>query len=234
MTAWTCLPALGPLLHVVIAVGAVADDAGLGGEIEDAAEASAVSLGAVKVAGAASGVAWNGHEAGGGGEVACVCVSAQVTGCDDELGSQDGAHARQGLDDVGLGVGVEGLPYLLVDVLEPVVQGEDLRGDVRGTAGRDILAGQRDVLSPGDLQGGGGDCVGVADVASPEPGGEAGLAVAPYGCRGLMPGEQDERAFVIGVAEGLFQRGKDPGEDVAEPVDRPAGNVDGLLAVGGE
>jgi hypothetical protein len=78
-------------------------------------------------------------------------------------------------------VSAEGLPYLLVDVLEPVVQGKDLRGDVRSNAGRDILAGQRDVLSPGDLQGGGGDCVGVADVASPEPSGEASLAVAPYG-----------------------------------------------------
>lgn len=38
-----------------------ADDAGLGGQAEDAAEASAVALGAVEVAGAASGVAWNGH-----------------------------------------------------------------------------------------------------------------------------------------------------------------------------
>lgn len=55
------LAALGSLLHVVIAVGAFTDDAGLGGEIEDAAETSAVALGAVKVAGAASRVAWNGH-----------------------------------------------------------------------------------------------------------------------------------------------------------------------------
>lgn len=33
------LAALGPLLQVVVAVGAFADDAGLGGQREDAAEA---------------------------------------------------------------------------------------------------------------------------------------------------------------------------------------------------
>lgn len=77
----------------------------------------------MEVAGAASGVAWNGHEASGGGEVGGVGVGAQVTGCNEELGPQDGAHARQGLDDVSLGVAAEGLPDLLVDVLEPVVQG---------------------------------------------------------------------------------------------------------------
>lgn len=40
-----------------------------------------------------------------------------------------------------------GTPDLLVDVLEPVVQGEDLCGDVRDDAGGDVLARQRGVPS---------------------------------------------------------------------------------------
>lgn len=136
--------------------------------MEDTAEASAVALGAVEVAGAASGVTWNGHETGGGGEAACVGVGAQVTGGDDEFGSQDGARTRQGLDEVGPGAGAEGLPDLLVDVLEPVVQGGDLRGGVRDDAGGDIPARQRDVPSAGGLQGGEGikalrTCLGHGD-----------------------------------------------------------------------
>lgn len=115
----------------------------------------------------------------------CIGVGAQIAGCDEELGSQDGAHAWQGLDDVGLRVGVEGPADLLVDVLEPLVQDEDLRHDVRDDFGSDILAGQYDVLSAGGLERGGGDRVGVADAACLEPGSEAGLTVTAYGCRGL-------------------------------------------------
>lgn len=39
------------------------------------------------------------------------------------------------------------MPDLLVDVLEPVVQGEDLCGGVRDDAGGDVLARQRGVPS---------------------------------------------------------------------------------------
>lgn len=111
---------------------------------------------------------------------------------------------------MSLGVRAECSPDLLVDVLEPVVQGENLCGDVRDDAGGDLLARQRGVLKPGGLLGCGGDCVGVVDAAYLEPGGEAGLAVAAYGCRGLVAGEQDECAFVVGVVEGSFQGGEDP------------------------
>lgn len=179
------LAALGLFLQVVVAVGAFADDAGLGGEVEDATQASAAALGAVEVSGAASGVARHWHQAGGGGEVPCIGAGAQIAGCDEELGAQEGAHAWQGLDDVGLRVGVEGPADLLVDVLEPVVQDEELRHDVRDDFGSDILAGQYHVLSAGGLKRGGDGRVGVADAASLEPDSEMGLAVTKYGCRGL-------------------------------------------------
>lgn len=60
------------------------------------------------------------------------------------------------------------------------------------------------------------------------------MAVAPYGCRGLVAGEQDERAFVIGVVEGPFQSGEDPGEHVAEPVEHvdAVGDQVGAVALG--
>ncbi|MFF0034686.1 hypothetical protein ACFYRG_00485 [Streptomyces mirabilis] len=45
---------------------------------------------------------------------------------------------------MGLGVGAKGLPDLPVDVLEPVVQGEDLCGDVRDDAGGNVVAGKHD------------------------------------------------------------------------------------------
>jgi hypothetical protein len=49
-----------------------------------------------------------------------------------------------------------------------------------------------------------------------------------------MPGEQDERAFVIGVVEGPFQSGEDPGEHVAEPVEHADPVGDQIGAVRGQ
>jgi hypothetical protein len=57
--------ALGSFLEMVGAVGAVGDDAGLCGEVEHSAQAAAIALGPVAVAGAASGVFGDGDEAGG-------------------------------------------------------------------------------------------------------------------------------------------------------------------------
>ncbi len=61
--------ALAALLEVEVAVGPFADDARLRGHVEHAAQASAVALGAVWVAGPAAGATWHGHEDGSGGEV---------------------------------------------------------------------------------------------------------------------------------------------------------------------
>lgn len=86
--------ALGSFLEVVGAVGAVADDAGLSGEVEHSAQAAAVALRPVEVSGAASRVFGDGDEAGGGGKVASVRVGGEVTRRDKEFGTQDGANAR--------------------------------------------------------------------------------------------------------------------------------------------
>src|SRR3954453_21975523 len=66
---------VGEYLHAVfeveVAVGAFTDDAALRRQVEHAAEAAAVTLGAVQVPGAAAGVAWHrgqpGRRGGGGG-----------------------------------------------------------------------------------------------------------------------------------------------------------------------
>jgi len=50
--------------------------------------------------------------------VSCVGVTGQVAGGGDELGAEDGADAGHRLEDLGLGVGVEG-------VTDPRVQGAD-------------------------------------------------------------------------------------------------------------
>jgi len=118
--------------------------------------------------------------------MACAGEGRQLARGDDELGTQDGAHAGQGFDDVGLGVGAEGLPDLLVDVLEPAVQGQDLRCDFGG----DVLAGQGGVLCLGGLQGRGGDRVGVEHFAACQPGGEVGLTAAGV----WLPGSGSRRA----------------------------------------
>lgn len=58
--------------------------------------------------------------------------------------------------------------------------------------------------------------------------------MAAYGCRALVAGEQNERAFVVGTVEGPFQGGEDPGEHVAEPVEHPDAVGDQVRAVGGQ
>src|SRR3954468_25088428 len=60
--------ALAALLEVEVTTGPLADDAGLGGEVEHAAQASAVAVGSVQVPGPAAGVAGHRDESGGGGK----------------------------------------------------------------------------------------------------------------------------------------------------------------------
>ena len=91
------LAAVASLLQVVVPVEAFADDAGLGQQVEDTAQASAVELGAVEVAGASTTVPGNRHKASGGCEVADVGVRGQVARGDDELGTLNRTPARQGL-----------------------------------------------------------------------------------------------------------------------------------------
>lgn len=92
-------------------------------------------------------------------------------------------------------MGVEGVADLPVELLEPVVQGQDLLGEVCGDAGRSALAWEGDALGLGGCESGRGHSVGVAYAPGGEPASEAGLAAAAQGGGGLVAGEQDEGAL---------------------------------------
>lgn len=110
-----------------------------------------------------------GTKAGGGGEVTGVGVGGQVARGDEELGAEDGADSGHRLDDGCLRVGVEGVADLPVELLEPFVQGQHLRGEVCGDARGRVLAGQLDVLGVRGGEAGGGDRFGVAHASCGEP-----------------------------------------------------------------
>ena len=59
-------------------------------------------------------------------------------------------------------------------------------------------------------------------------------AATADGCRCLVAAEQDERAFVVGIVEGAFQRGESTGEHVAEPVEHAHSVGDQVGAVSGQ
>src|SRR6185437_9942379 len=74
------LEAFGSLFEIEVAVGSVADDAGLRGEVEHPAQCPVVALGPVQVAGAPAGVARDRHQPGRGGQVPVVGVGGEVAG----------------------------------------------------------------------------------------------------------------------------------------------------------
>ena len=153
--------ALAALLEVEVPVRSFADDAGLCGHIEHSSKAATVALGAVQIAGAASGVTRDGHQPGRRGEMAGARVGGQVARGDDELGAEYRTHAGQGLDDLSLRMTAERLADLLVDPLDPVVQGQDLGRQVGNDLRGDVLAGQ------GSLRGLGGIFAVAATASAP-------------------------------------------------------------------
>nr|AAG02348.1 putative transporter [Streptomyces verticillus] len=213
--------ALAALLEVEVPVRPLPHHAGLGRHVEHSSQAAAVALGPMQVASATTGVAGDGHQAGRRGQVTGVGVGREVAGGDDELGAEDRPHARQRLDDLGLWMAAERLADLLVNPLQTVVQGQDLRGQVSHDLGGDVLPGQRGLLSLGSLQRRRGDGVGTAHASVGQPGRQPGPAAAAESCRGLVARQQDQRALLRAVVEGPFQRGEDAGQRVAETVDHP-------------
>lgn len=150
-----------------------------------------------------------------------VRVGREIACRDDELGSEDGTHAGQGLDDLCLRMGPEHLADLLVNALEPVVQGQDLLGKAGHDLRSDILTGQSGLLGLSCLQGGGRDRVGTAHAPVGEPGGQPRPTTAAYRDRRLAARQQHQGTLVRAVVGGPFQRGKDAGQHVAEPVAHP-------------
>lgn len=97
-----------------------------------------------------------------------------------------------------------------------------------------VLAGQCGLLSLGRFQGPGGDAVRVADTSIDQPGRQASQAASAEGGRGLVAGQQHQRALAGRVVEGPLQGGEHAGEHVAEPVDRSHPVGDQVGAVGGQ
>lgn len=111
--------------------------------------------------------------------MAGVGVGGHVARGDDELGSGDGAHAGQRLDDLGLCVSAEGVADLPVEALESVVPGQDLRGQIGDDLCGGVFAGQGGLLGLGGFHGRGGHAVRVANPSIGQPGGQAGQAAPP-------------------------------------------------------
>jgi hypothetical protein len=76
-------------------------------------------------------------------------------------------------------------------------------------------------LTAGGSQSTGGDTGGVSHLPAAQPLHQAGFAEPAQPFRAGVLGEQDQRAFVGGVVELLFQGRKDTGHDVAQSVDHP-------------
>ena len=85
------------------------------------------------------------------GRAADVPLSRKVSDNGDELGAQDRAEARQGLDDLGTLVEADRLADLPVVVLDPLVQDKQLVSQVACQPCRLGLAGKSGRLAPGGL-----------------------------------------------------------------------------------
>lgn len=132
---------LATFLEVEVAVGSLADDAGLRGEVEDPAQPAAVALGPMQVPGPAAGVTWDGDEPCGC-ESSGICVGLQIACGDNELSTQDRSDAQYRGDHLGLRMGSEAGLDLGLEPSQPIIECQDLGSQVRDDRTRDVLAGQ--------------------------------------------------------------------------------------------
>lgn len=108
-----------------------------------------------------------------------------------------------------------------VELSDPCPDGQELGGEVDHDAGRDILSGHHGVLSLRRAQSGCCDLLGAADLPLDQPGPQPRLPDPSDRRRGLVAGQQDQRATGVGVVEGPLQGREVAAEDIAEPVDHP-------------
>jgi hypothetical protein len=118
----------------------------------------------VQVAGSASGIVGNGNQPGSCGEVTGTGEGAQITGTDQQRGTEKRPEARHGLDDRGLRMLLEGLLDLLVEGLQAFIEREDAGRELGNDGAGEVLAGEHDRLRFGGSsrldvsgQGGGSD-----------------------------------------------------------------------------
>ena len=88
------------------------------GQLEHVSQWPAVAAGLVQIAGSSAGVVGDRDEPGRGGEVTGAGKCGQVTGGDEQCGTENGTESGHGLDDGGLGVFIEQRGDLGVEVGE--------------------------------------------------------------------------------------------------------------------
>lgn len=99
--------------------------------------------------------------------------------------------------------------------------------------GGQLLPGQTGVLALSGVDDGLGEPAGVDDLSVTQPGLQPFHADTADGGRGLVSGQQHERAGV-GQVQCPFQPGEDAGELGAEPVDATGAVGDQVRAAAGE
>ncbi|GAA5020925.1 hypothetical protein GCM10023317_64140 [Actinopolymorpha pittospori] len=114
----------------------------------------------------------------------------------------------EGLDDLGLRVRAEGGGDASVEIADPSADRQDLGGEVGHDAGRDVLPGHNGLLGLGRGQGSGCDLVSAADVALDQPCPQPRLPDPTDRLRGLVAGQQSQRAAAVGVAKDRSRAGK--------------------------
>ena len=92
-----------------------------------------------------------------------VGIGSEVAGGDEELGTQDRAHARQRLDDRRLWMRAEGGANVTVAADDPLVQVQQRLREFGDDAGRHLLAGKFGQLRPRGLNGCARDKLGAVD-----------------------------------------------------------------------
>ncbi|KQX73107.1 hypothetical protein ASD48_39325 [Streptomyces sp. Root1310] len=128
-----------------------------------------------------------------GGQAAGVCVAGQVSDDGEELGPEDGAHARERFDEFGALVKAEGFADLPVGVFDPFVEHEELVGEVAHEFGGSHFARQSGHLGSGCFEPAGGDVGCTADRTSCQPVRELFGTGSLKGRRGLVLGQHDDR-----------------------------------------
>src|SRR3954447_12562829 len=96
----------------------------------------------------------------------------------------------------------------------------------------DVLPGHDGLLGLGAGQGSGRDLVSAADLPLDQPCPQPGLTGPADRLRGLIAGQQDQRAAAVGVVEGPLECRKVATEHVAEPVDHADPVPDQVGAMG--
>src|SRR5215216_1969101 len=185
------------------------------------------------VAGPFAGVVGGGNETRVGGEMVGALEGREVSGRDQELGSEGYSHPWQASEDVSLLSGEKTLPQLLVEGLDALLESERLTSEFGDDAGGELLGRQGDALGFGRGEGLLGESVGSLDAAVSEEGAEA-LTSRPSDLgRSLVVRDKGKSTPTVEVQSPL--QGRERGQKrLSEAGDGPAPVGDEVSAAGEE